>query len=38
MKVLYQTFEELLNKTTLDFKRYLYHTINWKNRMLGLNY
>jgi predicted AAA+ superfamily ATPase len=36
MKVLYQTLEEHLRKTTLDFKRYLYPTINWNNRMFGI--
>jgi len=36
MKVLYQTFEERLRKTTLDFKRYLYPSINWKNRLFGI--
>jgi predicted AAA+ superfamily ATPase len=36
MKALYQTFEEHLRKTTLDFKRYLYPAINWNNRMFGI--
>ena len=36
MKILYQTFEEHLRKTTLDFKRYLYPTINWDSRMFGI--
>jgi predicted AAA+ superfamily ATPase len=36
MKVLYQNFEELLRKTSLDFKRYLYPTINWSSRMFGI--
>jgi len=36
MEILYQTLEEHLRKTTLDFKRYLYPTINWNNRMFGL--
>jgi len=36
MRVLYQTLEERLSKTTLDFKRYLYPTINWNNRMFGI--
>lgn len=36
MKVLYQNFEEHLRKTTLGFKRYLYPTINWDNRMFGI--
>ena len=36
MKELYQAFEEHLRKTTLDFKRYLYSTINWNSRMFGI--
>jgi predicted AAA+ superfamily ATPase len=36
MKALYQNFEELLSRTSVDFKRYLYSTINWNNRMLGI--
>lgn len=36
MKELYQTFEEHLRKTTLDFKRYLYPAINWNSRMFGI--
>ena len=36
MKALYQSFEERLRKTTLDFKRYLYPSINWNNRMFGI--
>jgi len=36
MKLLYQNFEELLRKTTIDFKRYLFPTINWSNRMFGI--
>jgi predicted AAA+ superfamily ATPase len=36
MKVLYQNFEELLRRTSLDFKRYLYPTINWNSRMFGI--
>ena len=36
MKLLYQNFEELLNRTPVDFKRYLYPTINWNNRMFGI--
>jgi predicted AAA+ superfamily ATPase len=36
MKALYQNFEAHLHKTTLDFKRYLYPTINWNNRMFGI--
>jgi predicted AAA+ superfamily ATPase len=36
MKILYQTFEEHLRNTSLDFKRYLYPTINWKSRMFGI--
>jgi predicted AAA+ superfamily ATPase len=36
MKLLYQNFEELLRRTTVDFKRYLYPTINWNSRMFGI--
>jgi predicted AAA+ superfamily ATPase len=36
MKLLYQNFEELLRKTTVDFKRYLFSTINWDSRMFGI--
>ena len=36
MKQLHQTFEEHLRKTTLDFKRYLYPSISWNNRMFGI--
>jgi predicted AAA+ superfamily ATPase len=36
MEILYQNFEERLRRTTLDFKRYLYPTINWNNRMFGI--
>ena len=36
METLYQTLEEHLRKTGLDFKRYLYPTINWNNRLFGI--
>ncbi|MDR1224466.1 MAG: AAA family ATPase [Tannerella sp.] len=36
MTVLYQIFEERLRRTSLDFKRYLYSTINWNSRMFGI--
>jgi predicted AAA+ superfamily ATPase len=36
MKVLYQIFEEHLRRTNLNFKRYLYSTINWDSRMFGI--
>jgi predicted AAA+ superfamily ATPase len=36
MKLLYQNFEELLRKTTVDFKRYLFPKINWNSRMFGI--
>jgi predicted AAA+ superfamily ATPase len=36
MKLLYQNFEELLRKTPVDFKRYLFPTINWNSRMFGI--
>jgi predicted AAA+ superfamily ATPase len=34
--MLYQNFEELLRKTTVDFKRYLFPAINWNSRMFGI--
>ncbi len=36
MRELYQAFEEHLHRTSLDFKRYLYPSINWNNRMFGV--
>ncbi|GHT79640.1 hypothetical protein AGMMS50262_23580 [Bacteroidia bacterium] len=36
MEILYQIFEEHLSKTSLDFKRYLYPSIDWNNRMFGI--
>jgi predicted AAA+ superfamily ATPase len=36
MDALYQNFEDLLLGTNLNFKRYLYSEINWKNRMFGI--
>jgi predicted AAA+ superfamily ATPase len=36
MKSLYQNFEELLHTTSVDFKRYMFHTINWNSRMFGI--
>jgi predicted AAA+ superfamily ATPase len=36
MKLLYQNFEELLRQTSVDFKRYLFPTINWNSRMFGI--
>lgn len=36
MIALYQKFETLLQSTTTDFKRYLYDTISWESRMLGI--
>jgi len=36
MKILYQTFEEHLRKTTLEFKRYFFPNINWNTRMFGI--
>ena len=36
MNTLYQSFEDRIGKTTLGFKRYLYPTINWNNRMFGI--
>ena len=36
METLYQHFEEHLQKTTTDFKRYLYPKINWNHRLFGI--
>ncbi|MFO7658147.1 MAG: AAA family ATPase [Bacteroidales bacterium] len=36
MRTLYQKFETLLQSTTTDFKRYLYNTVSWKSRMIGI--
>lgn len=36
MTLLYQKFETLLQQTTLDFKRYLYHDISWSSQMIGI--
>jgi len=36
MNELFQTSEEYLRRTNLDFKRYLYPSINWNNRMTGI--
>lgn len=36
MQPIYQKFETLLASTNLDFKRYLYHEIEWDNRMIGI--
>ncbi len=36
MTTLYQKFEILLQNTSTNFKRYLYHTIAWKSRMIGI--
>lgn len=36
MKTLYQNFEEQLQKTSLEFKRYLYPQIKWNRRMFGI--
>ncbi len=36
MRTLYQKFETLLQSTTTDFKRYLYDSISWDSRMLGI--
>jgi predicted AAA+ superfamily ATPase len=36
MTVLYRIFEERLRRTSLDFKRYLYSTIDWNSRMFGI--
>ena len=36
MRTLYQKFETLLQSTTTNFKRYLYNSISWDSRMLGI--
>ena len=36
MKILYQKFETLLQSTTTEFKRYLYHNVSWDSRMIGI--
>jgi hypothetical protein len=36
MRLLYQKFETLLQNTTTDFKRYLYESIAWDSRMIGI--
>lgn len=36
METIYQKFETLLASTSLNFKRYLYHDIQWDNRMTGI--
>lgn len=36
MEALYQKFEILLQNTTTDFKRYLYHKVAWDSRMIGI--
>lgn len=36
MTTLYQKFETLLQGTTTDFKRYLYETVSWDSRMIGI--
>ncbi len=36
MRTLYQKFETLLQNTTTDFKRYLYHNVSWESRMIGI--
>ena len=36
MRTLYQKFERLLQNTSTEFKRYLYNSISWDNRMIGV--
>ncbi|GJM65032.1 ATP-binding protein [Persicobacter diffluens] len=36
MRTLYQKFEILLQNTTVGFKRYLYDTVAWNSRMVGI--
>lgn len=36
MRTLYQKFETLLQSTTTDFKRYLYSSVSWESRMIGI--
>lgn len=37
MEALYQKFEILLQNTTTDFKRYLYHKVAWDSLMKYIN-
>ncbi len=36
MSTLYQKFETLLQSTTTDFRRYLYDSVAWDSRMIGI--
>lgn len=36
MRTLYQKFETLLQSTTTNFKRYLYNSVAWDSRMIGI--
>jgi predicted AAA+ superfamily ATPase len=36
MEALFNTTRQLINKTTSRFVRYIYSSINWDNRMIGL--
>lgn len=36
MRALYQKFETLLKGTTTNFKRYLYSSVAWESRMIGI--
>jgi len=36
MELLFEQFQRLLQKTDLSIKRYLYHTIDWKNRLIAI--
>lgn len=36
MQMLFQKFQTLLQSTSTNFKRYLYHEIAWESRMIGI--
>ncbi|MBS2101059.1 ATP-binding protein [Carboxylicivirga linearis] len=36
MRTLYQKFETLLHSTSIEFKRYLYNSVAWESRMIGI--
>lgn len=36
MKQLFATFYQLIERTSLDFTRYLYHEIRWENRLIAI--
>ncbi len=36
MEALFQYSNALISETKTDFVRYMYHRINWSNRLLGI--